>query len=131
MCGRKNMTYIDGFVLPIPRAYLGEYKQVAEQVALIWKEYGALEYSEYIGDEMALEGVRSFIEATDATEEEVIVFGWVVFPSKEVRDAANKRVPEDPRMGELVAPLTDPGRLIFDARRMVYGGFKPLVRSRD
>jgi uncharacterized protein YbaA (DUF1428 family) len=61
-------------------------------------------------------------------EDEAVVFGWVVFPSKEVRDRANKQVPEDSRMAELVAPLTDPGRLIFDAERMIYGGFQPLVR---
>ena len=121
-------NYIDGFVLPIPRIYLDEYKKVAEKVAEIWKEYGAIAYFEFIGDDMNLEGTKSFIEAVVANEEEDIVFGWVVFPSKKVRDLANKKVPTDPRMLELVAPLTNPEKLIFDARRMVYGGFKPLVK---
>jgi len=123
-------NYIDGFVLPIPKVYLHEYKQVAEKVAEIWKEYGAIAYFEYTGDDMTLEGTVSFIDTVAAKEDEEVVFGWVVFPSKEVRDLANKKVPEDPRMAELVGPLTNPERLIFDANRMVYGGFKPLVQSK-
>lgn len=116
-------NYIDGFVLPVPRIYLNEYKSVAEKVAEIWKEYGALAYFEYVGDDLKLEGTRSFIELVDLKEDEIIVFGWVVFPSKEIRDRANNQVPTDSRMTELVAPLTDPKRMIFDAKRMVYGGF--------
>ncbi|MEX0722901.1 MAG: DUF1428 domain-containing protein [Gracilimonas sp.] len=121
--------YIDGFVLPVPRIHLNEYKSVAEKVAEIWKEYGALAYFEYVGKDLKLEGTRSFIEVVELKEDEVIVFGWVLFPSKEARDLANKQVPNDPRMAELVAPLTDPKRLIFDAERMVYGGFKSFVQS--
>jgi uncharacterized protein YbaA (DUF1428 family) len=121
--------YIDGFVLPVPRIHLNEYKSVAEKVAEIWKEYGAIAYFEYVGEDLKLEGTRSFIELVDLKEEEVIVFGWVLFPSKETRDLANKQVPNDPRMSELVAPLIDPKRLIFDAGRMVYGGFRSFVQS--
>lgn len=124
----NNMAnYIDGFVLPVPRIYLNEYKSVAEKVAEIWKEYGALAYFEYVGDDLELEGTRSFPEAVDMKEGEVVVFGWVVFPSKEIRDSANKQVPNDARMAELMTSLTDSERLIFDAARMVYGGFQPLV----
>jgi uncharacterized protein YbaA (DUF1428 family) len=119
--------FIDGFVLPVPRIYLKEYKVVAEKVAEIWKEFGAIAYCEYVGEDLKLEGTRSFIEVTDLKDDEVIVFGWVLFPSKETRDLANKQVPNDPRMAALIAPLTDPERLIFDAERMVYGGFRALV----
>ena len=122
-------NYIDGFVHPIPRIHLNEYRSVAEKVAEIWKEYGALAYFEYVGEDLTLEGTRSFIKTVDAKVDEAIVFGWVIFPSKETRDLANKQVPTDPRMTELVGPLTDPERLIFDASRMVYGGFQPLVQS--
>jgi uncharacterized protein YbaA (DUF1428 family) len=121
--------YIDGFILPVPRIHLNEYKSVAEKVAEIWKEYGALAYFEYVGEDLKLEGNRSFVEVVDLKEDEVIVFGWVLFPSKETRDLANKQVPNDQRMAELVAPLTDPKRLIFDAERMVYGGFRSFVQS--
>lgn len=122
-------NYIDGFVFPVPKIHLNEYKGVAEKVAEIWKEYGALAYFEYVGEDLTLEGTRSFIEIVDAKENEAIVFGWVIFPSKETRDLANKQVPADPRMTVLVTPLTNPKRLIFDASRMVYGGFQPLVQS--
>lgn len=120
-------NYIDGFVFPIRKIHLDEYKQVAEKVAAIWKEYGAIAYFEFIGDDMFLEGTKSFTETVKAKEDEEIVFGWVVFPSKEIRDVANSKVPLDPRMTELVAPLMNPDRLIFDAERMVYGGFKSFV----
>lgn len=122
-------NYIDGFVLPVPSIHLDEYKKVAEKVAEIWKEYGALAYFEFIGDDLFLEGTKSFIETVAAKDDEEIVFGWVVFPSKAVRDLANKKVPLDPRMTALVAPLTNPKRLIFDGSRMVYGGFRSLVAS--
>jgi len=122
-------NYIDGFILPVPRIHLNEYKCVAEKVAEIWKEYGAIEYFEYVGEDLKLEGTRSFIELVDLKENEAIVFGWVIFPSKEIRDRANHQVPTDTRMAELVAPLTDPNKLIFNAERMVYGGFQPLVQS--
>ena len=89
----------------------------------------ALAYFEYVGEDLKLEGIRSFIELVNLKEDEIIVFGWVVFPSKEIRDRANRQVPIDSRMTELVAPLIDPKRLIFDAERMVYGGFQPLVQS--
>ncbi|GAB5472657.1 MAG: DUF1428 domain-containing protein [Maribacter sp.] len=122
-------NYIDGFVLPIPRTYLHEYKNVAEKIAEIWKEYGALAYFEYVGEDLKLEGVRSFVEVVDLKESEVIVFGWVVFPSKAIRERANKQVPTDSRMTELVAPLINPKKLIFDTERMVYGGFQLLIQS--
>ena len=125
----KRRNYIDGFVFPIPRIHLDEYRRVAVQVAEIWKEYGALAYFEYLGEDLKLEGTRSFIEQVDAKEDDAVIFGWVVFPSKETRDLANKQVPTDPRMADLVGPLTDPSRLIFDASRMVYGGFQSLIQS--
>ena len=121
-------NYIDGFVFPLQSIYLNEYKEAAEKIAEIWKEYGALAYFEFVGDDMFLEGTKSFLETINAKKDEEIVFGWVVFPSKEVRDSANKKVPKDPRMTELARPLFNPKRLIFDASRMVYGGFKPFVQ---
>jgi uncharacterized protein YbaA (DUF1428 family) len=117
-------NYIDGFVLPIPTSRLSEYKRVADKVAEIWKEHGAIAYFEFVGDDMILEGTLSFPEVLNASENESIVFGWVVFDSREARDRANERVAADPRMHDLLKPLTDPSALIFDARRMAYGGFK-------
>ena len=120
-------NYIDGFVFPIPKAHLEEYKEVAEQVADIWKEYGAISYHEFVGDDLTFEGTQSFIGSVEAKEDEVVILGWVVFPSKEIRDEANHKVPKDARMNVLVAPLMNPDKLIFDAKRMIYGGFKSLA----
>ena len=121
--------YIDGFVLPILRDRLDDYKIVAEAVAEIWKEHGALDYWEYVGDDLYLEGTRSFTDLVAATEDEAIVFGWVAFDSREARDLANEKVAADPRMADLIDPLVDPSNPVFDAKRMAYGGFQPLVRS--
>ena len=119
--------YIDGFVLPIPRDRLNEYKRVVEEVAEIWKEHGALDYREYVGDDLKLEGTRSFTDLAEVAEDETIVFGWVVFDSREARDLANEKVAADPRMADLI----DSSNSGFDAKRMAYGGFRSLVPSSD
>ena len=117
-------NYIDGFVLPIPRDRLSDYKRVVEEVAEIWKEHGALDYFEFVGDDLKLEGTRSFTDALAASEDETIVFGWVVFHSREARDLANEKVAADPRMADLIDSSTG-----FDAERMAYGGFRSFVPS--
>ena len=116
---------LDGFVLPIPRERLDEYQRVAEAVAAIWKEHGALDYREYVGDDMNLEGTRSFTDLAAAKKDDVVIFGWVTFDSREARDRANEKVAADPRMPGLV----DPSKSGFDASRMAYGGFRSLVPS--
>ena len=88
-------NYIDGFVFPISRDHLNEYRCLSEVVAEIWKEHGALDYYEYVGDDMKLEGTRSFTDVVEATKDECIVIGWVVFDSRETRDMANERVAVD------------------------------------
>ena len=120
--------YIDGFVLPVPRDQLDVYRDVVEKIADIWKEHGALDYSEFVSDDSKLEGTRSFSDFAGAKDDETIVFGWVVFESREARDLANERVAADPRMTDLIEPLTQPLRPIFDANRMMYGGFRSLVQ---
>jgi len=118
-------NYIDGFVHPIPFDRLDEYKLLVSQVAEIWKEHGALDYWECVGDDLHLEGTRSFIDLVAAEKDEAILFGFVVFDSREARDLANEKVATDPRMGELMTT----SNVAFDARRMAYGGFQPFVSS--
>lgn len=115
--------YIDGFALPIPRERLEDYKCLVESVAKIWKEHGAIDYREFVGDEMHLEGTASFNGLLAAQDNEAVVFGWVVFESREARDLANEKVAADPRMADLMAE-SNTG---FDASRMAYGGFQPLI----
>lgn len=118
-------TYIDGFAFPVARNRLDEYRRLAAAAAEIWKEHGALDYREYVGDDLMLEGTRPFPAVLAATEGEAIVFGWVEFESREARDLANKKVAADPRMAALMES-SDSG---FDAGRMAYGGFRLLVQS--
>ncbi len=115
--------YIDGFVLPISRDRLDEYKRLIEAAAAIWKEHGALDYREYVGDNLILEGTRSFTDLVAATEGEAIVFGWVEFDSREARDLANEKVAADPRMVDLINSSNSG----FDAEQMAYGGFQSFV----
>ena len=117
--------YIDGFILPIQRDRLDEYRSLVEDVAEIWKEYGALDYREYVSDDLKLAGTRSFTELVEASEKDAILFGWVEFDSRESRDLANKKVAADPRMADLVNSSNSG----FDAKRMAYGGFRSFVPS--
>ena len=117
--------YIDGFVLPIPRDRLDEYQRLVEAVAEIWKEHGALDYREFVGDDLAFAGTRSFTDLVAATEDEAILFGWVTFASRESRDAANEKVASDPR----VAKLMESSNTGFDAERMAYGGFRSFAST--
>ncbi len=119
--------YIDGFFLPMARGNLGQYRQLVQAAAVIWQEHGALEYREYVNDDANHEGTRSFPELAGATVDEVVVFGWVLFESREARDTANAKVASDPRM---VALMGEYGAG-FDASRMAYGGFRPFVCSSD
>lgn len=115
--------YIDGYVFPIPRERLTAYQRLAEAVADIWKEHGALDYREYVGDDTQLEGTRPFSEFVANSADEAIVFGWMEFETREARDRAHAKVATDPRMEELVNS-SDTG---FDVGRMVYGRFSALV----
>ncbi|MEM6512777.1 MAG: DUF1428 domain-containing protein [Pseudomonadota bacterium] len=116
-------NYIDGFVLPIPKDRLDEYRRVVSAVANIWLEHGALAYREFIGDDLSLEGTRSFTDMVDAGETDAVIFGWIEFASREARELANAKVAADPRMPGLVGE-TDTG---FDATTMAWGGFRPLL----
>lgn len=117
--------YVDGFVFPIARDHLGQYTQLSEAIAEIWKEHGALDYKEYVGDDLVLQGTRSFSDLVEARADDVIVFGWVTFESRAARDLANEKVAADPRVPNLMATLNSG----FDALRMAYGGFRELISS--
>lgn len=115
--------YVDGYVLPVPRNNLDEYKKMAELAGSVWKEHGALEYIECAGDDLDQKELVSFKKLAGATEDETVVFAWIVFESKEHRDRVNQAVMADPRLAEMAKPESHP----FDCKRMAYGGFKVLV----
>ncbi len=117
--------YVDGFILPIPKARVSDYQTIAEAASKIWKEHGALEYWECVGDDLNSEGTRSFAEMTNASDGETVIFAWVIFESCAARDAANQEIMADPRMAELM----DPENPIFDCQRMAHGGFNEIVHA--
>lgn len=116
--------YIDGFVIPLPRDKVHDYKRIAETAGAIWKEHGALEYWECIGDDLEVKDMVSFRKVAGTGEGETVVFSWIVFASREHRDQVNAAVMADPRMKELMTQDADP----FDCSRMAYGGFRELVQ---
>lgn len=117
--------YVDGFILPIPKDRVSDYQALAEAASKIWKEHGALEYWECVGDDLNTEGTRSFAEMTNASDGETVVFAWVIFESRAARDAANLKIMADPRM----AALLDSQNPLLDFQRMAHGGFKELVHA--
>jgi uncharacterized protein YbaA (DUF1428 family) len=117
------MRYVDGFVIPIPRKNLAAYRQIARKAGRIWREYGAIEYLECVGDDLTAAGMISFPKAAKVKPGETVVFAWILYKSKAHRDRVNAKVMKDAR----IEALAEPSRKIVDMKRMVYGGFKVLV----
>jgi uncharacterized protein YbaA (DUF1428 family) len=115
------MSYVDGFVLAVPKDQIEAYKALASQAGAIWKEYGALAYVECLADDVPPGELTSFPRAVQAKEDEVVAFSWIVYPDRAARDAINAKVMADPRL------KCDPANAPFDAKRMIYGGFTPFV----
>jgi uncharacterized protein YbaA (DUF1428 family) len=116
-------TYIDGFVIPIAKDKIDAYRAIAEKAAVIWKEHGALEYYECLGDDLEVPDMVTFPQLAQCGPDETVVFSWIVYASKEARDAANVKIMADPRLKEMM----EQGEPPFDCKRMAYGGFRPLV----
>lgn len=117
------MSYVDGFVLPVPVANLDAYKKMARRAGKIWMEHGAVQYIECVADDVQPGKVTSFPQAVQLKEDEVVVFAWVVYRNRRERDRINKKVMSDPRLADMM----DPKSLPFDGMRMFWGGFKPVV----
>ncbi|HZA97977.1 MAG TPA: DUF1428 domain-containing protein [Gemmatimonadales bacterium] len=117
------MPYVDGFLIPVPRKNLAAYRRMSQKAGKVWKEYGALEYRECVGDDLNVKGVKPFTRQLKTKPGETVVFSWVVYRSKAQRDRINAKVMKDPRL----ANMMDPKDMPFDSKRMVYGGFKVLI----
>lgn len=115
------MSYVDGFVLAVPKQNMDAYKALATEAGQVWKEHGALAYVECWGDDVPYGELTSFPRAVQARDDEVVVFSWIVYESREKRDEINARVMADPRM------QCSPADAPFDAKRMIYGGFRSFI----
>jgi len=117
------MSYVDGFVVPVPKTKLAAYRKMARTSGKIWREHGALAYVECVGDDVKPGKVTSFPQSVKLKAGEVVVFSWIVYPSKAVRNRINKAVMADPRL----ANMMDPKKMPFDGKRMFWGGFKTMI----
>lgn len=114
-------NYVDGFIVPVPKNKLKAYKALAKKAAKIWKEYGALEYMECQADDVAWGKRTSFPRSVKLKSNETVYFSWIVYKSKKHRDQVMKKVMKDERFHMDEMP--------FDGKRMIYGGFKPIVSA--
>jgi uncharacterized protein YbaA (DUF1428 family) len=119
------MRYVDGFVLPVPRRHLAAYRRIARLAGRVWRDHGALEYRECVGDDLKAKELVPFPKSVKAKGGETVVLSWIVFKSRAHRDRVNAKVMKDPR----IAKMMEPGAMPFDHKRMVYGGFKMLVEA--
>ena len=115
--------YVDGFVLPVPKKNVEAYRRIAKAAGKVWKEHGALEYIECVADDVKTGKLTSFHQGVKLKAGEVVVFSWIVYKSRAHRDRVNKKVMADPRLNDMMTPNSMP----FDAKRMIFGGFKPIV----
>jgi uncharacterized protein YbaA (DUF1428 family) len=117
------MRYVDGYVLPVPKKNLPTYRRIARKAGKIWREHGALEYRECVGDDLDVKWGVTFPRTIKLKRGETVIFAWIVFKSRAHRDRVNAKVMKDPRLANMMEHASMP----FDVNRMVYGGFKILV----
>jgi uncharacterized protein YbaA (DUF1428 family) len=117
------MPYIDGFVLPVPKANVEIYQEISTRCGEIWKEHGALQYRECIAEDVKPGELTSFPQSVKLEGNETVIFAYIVYKSREHRDEVNGKVMSDQRMKEMMNGKQMP----FDSRRMIYGGFEVLV----
>ncbi len=115
------MAYVDGFLLAVKKDRIEDYKRIAAIGATLWQEFGASNVVECIGDDVPYGTLTSFPRAVQATDDEVVVFSWIVYDTKETRDNANARIMTDPRMEEAMRDMP------VDGKRMIFGGFVPFL----
>ena len=117
------MKYVDGYVLPVPKKNLPAYRRMAAKAGKVWREHGALEFRECVGEDLKTKKIKSFPSLVKPKPGETVVFSWIVFKSRAHRDAVNAKVMKDPRLSEMM----DMKAMPFDSKRMAYGGFEVIV----
>lgn len=119
------MPYVDGFVLPVPKKRIADYRRIARKAGKIWREHGALDYVECVADDVKSGKLTSFPQSVKLKKGETVVFAYIVYKSRAQRDRVNAKVFKDPRM----AAMGGPDQMPFDPKRMFWGGFKVLVQA--
>ena len=117
------MSYVDGFVIPVPKRKVAAYRAIAKKAGKVWKDHGALAYVETIADDVKKGKWTSFPRSVKQKPAETVIFSYIVYKSRKDRDRILKAVMSDPRLAKMMNPKAMP----FDAKRMIYGGFKVSV----
>lgn len=117
------MSYVDGFLLAVPEKNLKVYRSIAQKAGKIWKEHGAVQYIEAVGDDLEVKFGKSFLKTVKPKPGETVLFSFIVYKSRADRDKVNAKVMSDPRMKKMM----EKGPMPFDIKRMSYGGFKSIV----
>ena len=117
------MSYVDGFIVPVPKKAVKTYLGIAKKAGKVWKDHGALEYVECVADDVKPGKWTSFPQAVNLEPDETVVFSYIVYPSRAERDRINALVMKDPRID------MDPAHMPFDGKRMIWGGFNVLVEA--
>jgi uncharacterized protein YbaA (DUF1428 family) len=119
------MAYVDGFVVPVPRKNLKDYRRMAQKAGRVWRDHGAVEFKECVADDVKVGKWTSFPRSVKLKRGETVMFSYIVYKSRAHRDRVLGKVMKDPRL----AKMMDPKAMPFDAKRMIYGGFKLLVEA--
>lgn len=119
------MSYVDGFVIPVPKKKLAAYKKMATLGSKVWKDHGALDYRECVADDVKPGKLTSFPQSVKLKKNETVIFAYIVYKSRKHRDQVNAKAMKDKRFDNM-----NPAAMPFDPRRMIYGGFKSLVSLR-
>jgi uncharacterized protein YbaA (DUF1428 family) len=119
------MPYVDGFIVAVPKKNLQAYVRMAKKAGKVWREHGALDYREWVADDVKVGKRTSFPRSVKLKPDETVVFSLITYKSRAHRDRVNKKVMADKRLADMMNPKTLP----FDAKRMIYGGFESLVKA--
>lgn len=119
------MAYVDGFIVPVPKKKLPAYKRMAQKAGKVWREHGAIAFWECVADDVSVGKRTSFPRSVKLKSGETVVFSWIMYRSRTDRDRINAKVMKDPRLAKMMNPKAMP----FDAKRMIYGGFKTMVEA--
>jgi uncharacterized protein YbaA (DUF1428 family) len=117
------MSYVDGYVLPVPKKNVAAYRRMARKAGKVWRDHGAIEYIECVADDVKPGKHTSFPQSVKLKSGETVVFAYIVYKSRAHRDRVNAKVMKDPRLKNMM----DPKAMPFDGKRMFWGGFKVLV----
>jgi uncharacterized protein YbaA (DUF1428 family) len=118
------MSYVDGFLVPVPKKNIKKYMTISKKAGRVWKDHGALEYVEAVADDVKPGKWTSFPQSVKLKKNEVVVFSYIVYKSRTHRDRVLKKVMSDPRLADM---MKDPKKMPFDGKRMIWGGFKPAI----